>query len=425
MRIYLIELRRSPLLWSLPVLIAVDLASVFGRSQYWMGIWPQASAAAQLPSLFFAPLVAAAVCWSANRSLGTGMAEYRSAVARASWRIEAVQLAVALTYAITAYLTGAVAAAAVSLADAGPGFLWPGYVLLGAGVITACAAVGHFVGRRSRSPVVSPVICGLACFVVIAAAGGHNGLELFFLSGPPQLGLDPLPLTARMLIALLLLLFAVFAPVPPPRGAARWRGARPRTAVACWATVMAAALMALPAVGPVRVERTASEGPLCSSGVPRVCLWPENRKYLPELSAMAERLAGIPQDWVRPPDSFHERGLRPDGPDAVAGGFDTTEGQMWFAAVTMASATKKHSLEPSQPCDPRRSPEAEQAYAASDELWLWLQFRALGTTGDPQMRISGPQGPVAAAREAVRMSEDDQRRWTGQRLAALRKANCV
>jgi hypothetical protein len=147
MGLYLVELRRSPLRWWLPVFVLVDVAAVFGRSQWWIGVWPQASAAAQIPSLFFAPVLAAGAAWSASRARRYRMTDQLAAAALPGWRVEVVQLAATLTYGLVAYLVGMVAAAAVSAPDAGPGFLWPGYVVLGACVIVASAAVGHVAGR--------------------------------------------------------------------------------------------------------------------------------------------------------------------------------------------------------------------------------------------------------------------------------------
>lgn len=59
-RAFWIELRRSPLRWALPVLIAIELGMLFGRNTDWIGVWPQASAAAQVPVAEMAILLSAA-----------------------------------------------------------------------------------------------------------------------------------------------------------------------------------------------------------------------------------------------------------------------------------------------------------------------------------------------------------------------------
>lgn len=422
MRIYLTEIRRSPLLWCFPLLVVVDLAAVFGRSQYWIGIWPQASAATQIPALFFAPVVGAAAAWTVGRSQRRGIAEFRSAAARPAWHMEAAQLVATLTYGLGAYTVGAVAAAAASMPEAGPGFLWPGYLLLGACVIVACGAIGHLIGRWSRSSYAAPVICGLGCFVLLGTLGGPHGMGFFFLSGPPDAALNPVAVIARLLLAFVLAALAIFAPDLPRRGISQWGVMRGRKIAG---GVMGAVLIivAVPVVGPVRVERTPPEEPLCSSGASRVCVWPEDRKYLPELSAMAGRLSTIPQDWIRVPGVFYERGLRPD-PRLKPMDFDTSEGQLFFAAVTMATQTLHQSVDMTRRCDPRQSESAGKAANASEELWLWLQFRAVGTGDNAGVRISGPQEQVIAARNAVRSSETEQREWTRERLAVMNEATC-
>ncbi|HEY0698625.1 MAG TPA: hypothetical protein VGD43_12545, partial [Micromonospora sp.] len=65
MSAFRLHLRNCPVRWALPVLVALDLAALFLRSRYWIGVWPETGAAAQVPAYLLAPLVAGAAAWAA------------------------------------------------------------------------------------------------------------------------------------------------------------------------------------------------------------------------------------------------------------------------------------------------------------------------------------------------------------------------
>ncbi|MFJ2671378.1 hypothetical protein [Streptomyces sp. NPDC087525] len=105
----------------------------------------------------------------------------------------------------------------------------------------------------------------------------------------------------RLLFALALASLAVTA--PPLRRSAERQMPRHGTplhirGVAIGATAASLiALAAMPAIGELRVERPASAtAPLCEraeKSAPQVCVWPEHRRYLPELTRMAQATAAI------------------------------------------------------------------------------------------------------------------------------------
>lgn len=205
---YRIELRRSPLLTAFPVMIALDLLVLFGRSRYWIGVWPEASVAAQVVTLFLGPVLSGVSAWQAGRSSRAGMPETVLAAARPFWRIEAARLAATLTLGFLAYLVGCLTAVAVSIGEAGPGFLWPSYLLLGASTLIIFASVGHLAGRWWPSAAFTPVVCALGCFISMLALPFRFNV----LAGPPDQHLRPLPVAVRLLFALALAVLAVTAP---------------------------------------------------------------------------------------------------------------------------------------------------------------------------------------------------------------------
>ncbi|WP_441251317.1 ABC transporter permease [Kitasatospora sp. McL0602] len=422
MRIYWIEVRRSPLRWWLPVLLALDFAAIFGRSQWWIGVWPQASVAAQLPSLYFGPALAASATWTAGRARRAGINEQLGASARPAWQLELAQLAATLSYGTLVYLIGAAAAAAVSLSDAGPGFLWPGYLLLGFGVMIGCAGLGHVVGRWSSSPYAASAVCGLGCFVFLGWVGNPSALDLFMLSGDPFIKVAVSPLLVRLALGCGLAAIAVLVARPTFRrhGRGRWQTTPARRFTALG--VVVAFVLAAVAVGPagrIRVQRAAAANPVCSETVPRVCLWPEDRKYLPEATAMAARMSKIPAGMFTVPGDFYEQGLRSSQPND----FYILEGSLWDPAISMGSAIVQSEIPPL--CLAVDNETMERIGLASGELSMWLAARIYGA-GRPVNMHGGPPGvDMEFIARLTTQPEEAQIAWAQQRLQTLHSVSCV
>ncbi|MFF8604183.1 ABC transporter permease [Streptomyces sp. NPDC015232] len=422
---YRIELRRSPLLTAFPVMIVVDLAVLFGRSQYWIGVWPEASVAAQIVTLFLGPVLAGVSAWQAGRSSRAGMPEFLLAAARPGWRIEAARLAATLTLGFLAYGIGCLTAAAVSLSKAGPGFLWPSYLLLGAATLIIFASVGHLAGRWWPSPGFTPIVCALGCFISMLSLP----FKFNVLAGPPDTHLRLLPLAVRLFIALALAVLAVTAP-PLTRKAERQMTRRElplhtRGVVIVSAVSSLVGLTAAPAAGELRVERPASATtPLCERAdehSPRVCVWPEHRKYLPELTRMAQRLGRPSQSWVKAPDEFYEFGLRRTRWGDP--GFDIAEGHVRTAAIAMADQVFSTSLGWCTP--PRDEPGARRAWEAINNIHLWLEYQATGqdpSAADEGIHFTGVSTSQHKAAQAARMTPAEQQKWVAQERSHLRES---
>lgn len=424
-RVLWIEIRRSPLRWWLPVLVALDLAVLFGRGQWWIGIWPQASVAAQIPCFYFGPALAAAAAWSAGRSTRTGFTEQLSAGARARHWAEFAQLASTLVFGVLAYLAGIVVAAAVSASEAGPGFLWPGYLLLGLALVVLCAGIGHLVGRWSRSQFAGPVICGLGCLVALGWYGAPSQLGLFALNGHPATTVAWLPLAARVALAGSVAAVAVTAARPVLRRAGRswrsWPRGSGRYAVLGSVLALAVSVAALPGSGRLLTTRSAPPNPVCTQTSPRFCLWPEDRKYVPGLTAMAGRLAELPPDLFRLPPTFYEQGLR--RPDRQAIDFYPREGSLWEATQGIAIGI----LQASTPayCKPATPEAGMRQSVAEGDLIVWLSARLTGA-GQPSTDHGGPPGvDIPAIGRFIHEPEPAQLAWVREHLRTIRETPCA
>ncbi|RKS76399.1 hypothetical protein BZB76_1754 [Actinomadura pelletieri DSM 43383] len=418
MRMFWTEVRRSPLRWLFPVLVCIDLAALFGRDTYWIGVWPQASAAAQIPSLFFGPALAASATWAAGRAHRHGFAEQLRASALPSWRPEIALLACTLAYGMLAYGVGVAAATVVSLPDAGSGFLWPGYVLLGMGNVVGCAAVGHAIGRWARSAFMAPVCCGIGVFVLLGLFG--QSLGLFVLSGHPQVEVVDSALTTRLVLAAAITGLALLIPLAAAKGTQRWRsGLMPRLTAAgiCVGLVVVTYEIALGAS--LQTERAAPAEPLCSKGTPRVCVWPEDRKYLPELEKMANRLASLPSDRFKVPSTFMEAGL---GEDKYAG-FQIIEGSMWSVSPNMASSVLQETVKPY--CPAANQAAEDRHMRATFELTIWLEAWA-NNAGQPASVGGGPPGvDLRQIGALVKQPETTQFQWAKQRIDQINGTPCA
>jgi len=432
---YRIELRRSPLRWWIPLLAAVTFAVMFtARGGSWVGVWPQASSAAELSAMYLAPLLAAVAAWAAVRSSQRGVTEILTAAARPRWRVEASQLAATLSYGLGIYVLAAAVAAAVSARLAGPGFLWPAYIALGAAVLAICAGVGHVVGRLSRSRFAVPAICGLALFVFLnylsaPAESGPAGQEYssqvlqnlqFAGAGAPWQVFRTPALVVRLALGAAAVVIAVAALNPWRRPAWSRRSWRPVVVVGV-IVCLAAGLAALISAGPLLTERAVTIRPVCTAAAPRMCLWPEDRKYLPQLAAISRRLATLPPGLVAVPRQFHEQSLLLDKgtPVVVPGSFADIMGggDLPFAIADMAAGIVSTTFPHACAAQPGTPP-----YNAWLNLTNWLTLRAAGNLAVAPP--PAPGGDPAAAARIVRQPEASQVAWVQQQEKDIRNARC-
>ncbi|MFF4413293.1 hypothetical protein ACFYY8_12245 [Streptosporangium sp. NPDC001559] len=398
-RAFWMEVRRSPLRWWLPVLVALDVAMLFGRSTWWIGVWPEASAAAQVPAQFFGMILGGGAAWVAGRTRRTSMTEQFAVSVRRRWRIELLMLASTVCYGFAAYTPGLVLAAVVSFPEAGPGFLWPSYLLLGACLILLSASVGHLAGKLFASRIVPPLATAVILFGL-----QMNGLVSFFvLSGHANLEVSASALVLRLSFAL----FAAALAVVLPSG---------RPVVQLSAALTGVLLLTVVASsGPVQVPRTATEQPLCSSGAPKVCVWPEDRKHLDSVRAMVTRLLSLPGGVVRFPDAVYQEGLRARDQQGVGNGFQFLAGDM-SVPMYLSGVVLDHTL---PDCDiPARN--KARYYHEVFSLDAYFQVRAYGDTralGDG----GGPPGvDMKAIVRVAGLPVENQAAWVRERMAAIR-----
>jgi len=420
MNTYVMELRRSAMRWWFPLLVLLDLATLFGRARWWIGEWPQTSVEAQIPAFYLGPFLAAAAAWAASRTRRARLEGIVAGAARPAWQIESAQLAATLAYGLGAYAVGAVVAAITTAAKNDHGSLWPGYFLEGTALLVGCAAIGHASGKWSRTQFFAPVACSLGMFVAIAWLGSPSSFGLYLLSGPPFLRVAPPAVVSRLALAAALVAAALSFRRPSVRRRIPTWSPRRRQ-------LKGAALMAMPAVcavvlavaGPVQVPRPASDAPTCTTGAPVICLWPEDSVYLPTAQKMADRMRNLASYGFVVPARFDERGLERAG----SGGFDfyILEGSMWDASESMASEIQFGSRP--HDCPLTTTVTSDQAVAIGEQ-GMWLAMTIFGGARPSDMHGGPPGVDLDAVARVVQEPSAVQRQWLNSRMVLVRQAYC-
>lgn len=414
MRTYLIELRRNPIRWWTPLFVLVVIAVLFGRETYWIGVWPEAAAAAQVPNMFLAPIVAAAAAYASSRRHRRETIEQESATPKSPFATEAPLFASTLTYAVGIYFLGQLVAAIASYSEAGPGFLWWEYVVMGATVIIASAGLGHGFGRVFPSAVYTPVIVGMAVYSFIAFF--DHSLGIFVLSGSPDQAVAGVPVLARLMVAIGVCLLAVSI-------YRFWRRTFHLTYLAPIAlsiAVFMGGIYAVSSTGDVISDREAVDDPLCTDTDVQICMWPEHIKYYDDLEAIAERTALLP-DELDMPDLVFERGLDLAPEDSDDLGFMIISGSMRSATGGVVASSFNQTFDLT--CD--EMDFTDEMIEAYGELRFWVESVLVG--GGQRDYSGGPPDIDMDAIEDLVDNEpfDSQLEWAEERIEFVKDVSCA
>ena len=425
MKAYLVELRYSPLRWWFPILTAADIITLFGRGQAWVGEWPQTSVASQISAFYFAPILAAVAAWSSGRVSRTNTASLFYSAARPAWRMELAQLSATATFGLTAYGLGIATATLVTwLSNPDAGFLWPGYVILGAALLIGFAAAGHLVGRWWKAPFAAPAVSGLCGFLAIAWFGQPRQLGLFVLDGSPFYGISWRAVIVRMAIAICLTGAAVTLKQPRIRRVTTvWTTPHIKATQVCMSLVLLVSLAGLRLAGPVQTVRSIPSKPICTNAKPRICFWPEDSKYLPAAESMAVRITRLASFGFTVPDSFYERGLR--GPDHGTDDFYVLDGSLWDASITLAGQVTTSAIPKDCPLGKRQVHFSNSSLQEIGELNMWVTMYIFNG-GQPADMHGGPPGvDLNGVARILSWPQQQQYSWVQQHLVNERLIYCA
>ncbi|MGK5444854.1 hypothetical protein ACSNN7_23925 [Micromonospora sp. URMC 105] len=418
-----LHLRSSTARWALVPLAVLGVAVLFGRSRFWIGIWPESGAAAQVSAFFLSIFAAGVAAWIAASVEVRGLHEQAASAAIRPLTIELTRFAAALLWLLLPYLAVAAAAFVATAVESFP----PGvgsffrYILLGAVAVVFATAWGWLVGRL-LAPLIAAVCAALSWFIAVSLLGDVADAAL--VSGPPWMELRLGPIGLR-LAAVLVLAVAVCA-LPWRSGR---RGVFRQRVVVALAALVGVVVAHLTTT--VVTHRAPVAKPLCVQGKIEYCLWPEHAKYVPLVEDLDRRLAALPvqlplpervvdyslsgsQRWI---DEYSSVQL----PGTFAPEFDISEGSRWALARGVASAIVSSVF---AECDRDARPDPERR---RDRLFAWLEWRLAGG-GTPDYTTDAP-GNLQAAwavghRTAGGESEPEQAAWVSGLIAETKERYC-
>ncbi|WP_328474915.1 hypothetical protein OHA21_16490 [Actinoplanes sp. NBC_00393] len=417
-----LHLRFSVARWTVAPLAVLGMAVLFGRNRYWIGIWPEAGAAAQVSAFFVALFAAGTAAWIAATVTVRGLQEQAATAAIRPSIIELTRFAATLIWLLVPYLAVAVTAAvctAASVSAPGTGAFLR-YTMLGILLIVLAAAWGWFVGHL-LAPLVGSVCAMLSWFIGATLLG--DVADATVVSGPPWLTVESGPLAIRL--AAVLLFAAAVCAIPWRPGSWMRFGRGVAVSVVALGAVVAAH-MATTALGP----RRPAANPLCVQGTIEYCLWPEHAKYVPLVRSADERLAALPVRLALPRrvvDYSMSGSTRwVDGMEIEVAGvhdaeFDISEGSRWALARGLATAIANTVF---AGCSVDARPDPEHRW---DRLRAWLESRLAGG-GEPDYRTNAPyefqDAWSAGRRMAADPSQQRQAAWVSMLIAEVVASHC-
>jgi hypothetical protein len=476
-RLLRLELRRSAMLWLIPVIAVLFWYTVYRPTEAMPPLWNLRAMGMQQSALLDFVPVAGAAAWMSSRDSRRRTADLVSVTARPRWARQLAVWAATTSWALAAYLvlTGALYAVIAHQVSWGGPLWWPAAV--GAAGIPAMSAAGFAAGVVFPSRFTAPLVTVAAFFATgfsgVLAHGSQSYWQISpVISGPADLGPDPgvatfyhylpdLPIAQVMFLAGLTAV--VTGALGLPRGSGgRWLRAG---AAACAAAGLAAAgtavalagtgrmepsgMIAIPALHDAASDRPIRYTPVCSGGTIPVCLNPAYRSYLPLVAAALQpsltEVAGLPGAparisqaapvfrqgphngiytlavGLRGGDTPGGRGHHPSAglilPDPFPG--QTANG----VVITTAQFAAQIRVLGGQTIIARVIGDASPAQQA-------VQLALLRLTGPRLLQLPGPQprrqgtpfsaGTRAAAQRFAALPAAARHAWLAQHLAALR-----
>ncbi|MFJ3822347.1 DUF7224 domain-containing protein [Streptomyces nodosus] len=391
----LVELRRTPVRWAAPPLLAACTAMVFLVGGDWRGSWPETSAAATRAAI---PLMVAGTGIAAERAsrLRRSGAEALLA-ARPPHQVELARLTADAVWLGAVYL---LCTAFTWIATAGaPGGPWLDYVLFGVSGVVFALALGHFIGRSLPGRFTG----------ALAAVGGFLLFSLVFGSQSSPLAdvvfyhaIDVRLSATHLVWRLAITGLAVAAMCTVSSLLSRdWRSSGAAGAAGFFSLATLVCVVAMPGSDSALLETRRAGTPVCEAGGGgTVCVWPEHAHRLPEAVAAADRVARAARGVVPAPERYAEQGLERDG----TGGFTLDHGRKDLLHTMLLELTGPHQTW----CETELEDLAERRVYAGLRLETWLEARATDSGKLPAYTYSGDTAWLSDVRRARKLPTAEQ-----------------
>jgi hypothetical protein len=326
-RLLRLELRRSAMLWMLPVVAALFWLITYRKTMAMPPLWNVRVLSMQGTSvLVFASPVVGAAAWAGSREGRRGLGDLVAGTPRPRWSRPLAAWAATTCWAMVAYLVcvGVLYGVTAQQASWGGPLWWP--VAVGAASVAAFAALGFAAGASFPNRFTTPLVAIGAFFVLALSTELISGSQSYWQISPIVSGpwdaesnagvgtfyhyLADLPMAQVLFLAGLTLAVLGALGLPGGSGGRRLRrSAAAITAAGLLAAGTAVALagtgrmdahgmIAIPALHDAASDRPIRYTPVCSDTAVPVCLNPAYASYLPAvttaLGPVLGELAGLP-----------------------------------------------------------------------------------------------------------------------------------
>jgi hypothetical protein len=323
-RLLRLELRRSAMLWMLPVVGALFWYNAFRESMAEPAMWNLRAVTMQHGILLdFAPPVVGAAAWMGSRDGRRHLVDLIGTLPRPRWTAQLAAWAAVTCWALLAYCccVAVVYGATAGQASWGGPLWWP--AIVGAVGIPALSAVGFTAGAWFPSRFTVPIVTVGAFFALgfSGEAGGREWQVSPTVSGAPYIGPDsgtgtfyhylPDLSIAQVICVTGVTLAAIGALGLLDRAGGPWRRnfASGLTAAGLIAVAVAAGLtgtarldpqgmLIIPALHDAANNRPIRYTPVCDHSATPICLNPAYAAYLPDvreaLAPVLSEIAGLP-----------------------------------------------------------------------------------------------------------------------------------
>lgn len=427
MRTFWLHVRNCPIRWAVPPLVILDLAVLFLRNRYWIGVWPEAGAAAQVPTYVIGPLVAGAAAWSSSATARHALSEQLTAARVHPAVVEANRLGATVVLLALPYLVGQVVAVALTARTYPPGStIWAGYFFHGLFITLLTVSVGWLIGRLPGS-VFSAISSAMAVFIFIGL--GDRWMDFTVISGDVEKAVSAGALAFRLgFVVVLLIALAWIAPTSSPGARVMLRPAAALIAVVVTMSVTTTIVYRDPPGDEV----------LCVQGRTTLCIWPEHEKYLPMLREINARADALPSAFVFPARmtefgierTWHMEDSR-RGPVMVedqvgAPTFNIIEGSIWSAADAIATGIMSTTFEYTNREKCRWDSQEDEDRARMRAVGAWLEgYLANGVTPDYQTNAPAKTQEASAVGYAMAAkSRVEQFSWAEKEVRAFYDRYC-
>jgi hypothetical protein len=313
-RLLRLELRRSAMLWLLPLAAALFYYQAYRRAMALPPLWNLRAMTLQNDALLdFAMPVAGGAAWVGARESRRHLADLLAGTARSRWARQLAAWTAVTCWALAGYLAcvGVVYAITARQATWGGPLWWP--VAVDAAGVSAVSAVGFAAGALLPSRFTAPLVTVAAFFGLGFGAEAAHGTHSFWLISPgiadapgigPEQGVATFyPYLPDLSIAQVMFLGGITLAVLGGLGLAgrdcgrRLRAAAAVVTVAGLAAAGTAAglagtarldphgMLIIPALHDAASARPVPYTPVCSAGPIPVCLHPAYAAYLPDIAA--------------------------------------------------------------------------------------------------------------------------------------------